>query len=110
MATQPARQPPPVRAPRPRPRARGRPGADRGAAPEPARDHATRLERRRRTRRLQQLRRDLLVDLVAALALTIFVLIVTAGLGVVALLEIPVAGLVIGSFLVERRRRGRSGS
>jgi hypothetical protein len=71
----------------------------------PARAPAARPERRRRRRRLQQLRRDLLVDLVAALALTIFVLIVTAGLGVVALLEIPTAGLVIASFVIERRRR-----
>jgi hypothetical protein len=77
---------------------------DRGAR-APAGDHAARLERRRRRRHLQRLRRDLVADLAAALGLTVAVLVGTAGLGVVALLEIPVAGLVLASFVVERRRR-----
>jgi hypothetical protein len=94
MAAQPAPHRAPPARPRSRPQARAHPHA-----------HATRLEQRRRRRHLQRLRRDALVDVIAALVLTIFVLIATAGLGVVALLEIPVAGLVIASFVIERRRR-----
>jgi hypothetical protein len=45
------------------------------------------------------------VDGAAALALMIALLIVTAGLGVIALLEVPAAGVVITSFVLERRRR-----
>jgi uncharacterized protein YjiS (DUF1127 family) len=95
MSAQPARHPPPARAaraarPRQRPAAAGRPA---------------RIEQRRRRRHLQQLRRDALVDFIAAFALMIVVLIATAGLGVVALLEIPVALAVIASVVAERRRR-----
>jgi hypothetical protein len=53
------------------------------------------------------LRRDALTDFAVALGLMIVILIVTAGLGVVALLEIPAAALVIASYVAERRRRGR---
>jgi hypothetical protein len=58
-------------------------------------------------RHLRTLRRDLLIDFVAAFVLMVMVLIATAGLGVVLLLEIPLGGLVIGSFVYERRRRRR---
>jgi hypothetical protein len=59
-------------------------------------------------RQLRALRRDVLVDFVAAFVLMVMVLIATAGLGVVLLLEIPLAALVVGSFVFEwRRRRGR---
>jgi hypothetical protein len=66
-------------------------------------------ERRRRERHLRLLRRDLLIDSVAALVVMAVLLIETAGLGVIALLEIPVGAAVIGSFLAERwwRRRSR---
>jgi hypothetical protein len=93
-----------MRAARPRAGSDGTP-RPRPWAAAPAQEHAARLERRRRRRHLQRLRRDLVLDLAAALGLTIAVLIGTAGLGVVALLEIPVAGLVLASFVVERRRR-----
>jgi hypothetical protein len=69
---------------------------------------ARRIERRRRERHLRRLRRDLLEDVGIAIVLMSFTLIVTAGLGVVALLEIPVAAAVIASYVVERGiRRGR---
>jgi hypothetical protein len=68
---------------------------------------AARLERLRRERHLRRLRRDLLMDFALGSLLTILIISVTAGLGVVALLEIPVAGAVIGSFAVERAARRR---
>ncbi len=93
-----AAQPAPHRAPR----------APRRAAP--ALDaRAARIERRRRRRHLQQLRRDLLFDGLAALALMIAIIVVSAGLGVVALLELPAAAIAIGSFVLERRRRRHRG-
>ncbi len=64
-------------------------------------------ERARRQRHLRRLRRDLLVDVTSALVLMIVVLSLTAGLGVVLLLEVPVAGLLTLSFVLERRRRSR---
>jgi hypothetical protein len=42
-----------------------------------------------------------------AVVLMIVAVTVTAGLGVIALLEIPVGAAVIASFLVERRIRSR---
>jgi hypothetical protein len=97
MAAQPAPRPE-----RPLPR---RAPTERGPAERPpAERSAARLELRRRRRHLQQLRRDLLVDVLAAIALMIFVLVVTAGLGVVALLELPVGAVVVGSYVVGRRR------
>jgi hypothetical protein len=65
------------------------------------------MERIRRERHLRRLRRDLLVDVGCALVLTIVTLIITAGLGVVALLEVPVAGAIIASFFLERAARKR---
>jgi ABC-type bacteriocin/lantibiotic exporter with double-glycine peptidase domain len=50
-------------------------------------------------------RRDLLVDCLLALLLTIAMLVITAGLAVVALLEIPVAAATIASYVIERRQR-----
>jgi Sec-independent protein secretion pathway component TatC len=52
-------------------------------------------------------RRDLLEDFGAALVLMIFAIILTPGLGMLALLEIPVALVVIGSVIAERRMRKR---
>jgi hypothetical protein len=66
-------------------------------------------DRRRRERHRQRLRRDLLEDFGLALMLTVAALIVTAGLGVIALLEVPVIGAVIASFGLERRLRARRG-
>jgi Na+-translocating ferredoxin:NAD+ oxidoreductase RnfD subunit len=74
-------------------------------------DRATRTERRRREQHLRRRRRDLLEDVAIAILLTIVALIWTAGLGVIALIAVPIAGALIGSFLVERalRKRRRQG-
>jgi hypothetical protein len=77
------------------------------AARASARTQAPSGERARRLRHLRALRRDLLIDFVAAFVLMVMVLIATAGLGVVLLLEIPLGALVIGSFVFEWRRRRR---
>lgn len=69
------------------------------------RTRAASPERTRRLRHLRALRRDLLIDVAAAFALMLFVVIATAGLGVVLLLEIPVGALVVTSFVIERRHR-----
>jgi hypothetical protein len=68
---------------------------------------AAATERRARERHLRRRRRDLLEDAAVALVVTIFALIVSAGLGVIALLEVPVGAIVLASLLIERRRRGR---
>jgi hypothetical protein len=52
-------------------------------------------------------RRDLLEDCVAGLVLMIFAIVLTPGLGMLALLEIPVGLAVIGSVVAERRIRKR---
>jgi Sec-independent protein secretion pathway component TatC len=66
-----------------------------------------RIERRRRLVHLRRRRRDLLEDSVAAIVLMIFALIITPGLGVLALIEVPVALALIGSIFAERRFRRR---
>ena len=66
--------------------------------------HAARRERRRREQHFRRRRRDLLEDFGVAIIVTIVALILTAGLGVLALIEIPVGAAVIASFLIERRR------
>lgn len=69
--------------------------------------HARRIERRRRELHLRRLRRDLLEDVALAILLMIVTLLMTAGLGVIALLEIPTGAVVLGSFMLERRYRSR---
>jgi hypothetical protein len=104
MSAQPARRTPSTRPAR----AGSAPGQ---ARPQPAprsADRAVRLERRRRELHLRRRRRDLLEDFGMALALMILALVLTAGLGVIALLEVPIGGGVIGSYIVERRKRRRS--
>ncbi|MDQ6607083.1 MAG: hypothetical protein M3Z06_11125 [Actinomycetota bacterium] len=82
--------------------------ADTSAPPRRARRApADQVERRRRERHRRRLRRDLLEDFGLALLLTLTALILTAGLGVIALLEVPLLGLVIASFGLERRLRVR---
>jgi Flp pilus assembly protein TadB len=73
-----------------------------------ARTRAT--ERRRRERHYRWRRRDLLQDSGLALAITIVLIAETAGLGVLALLIVALAGGLIGSTVAGRvrRRRGRS--
>ena len=77
------------------------------APPREERRSSARMEQRRRRRHLQQLRRDFAADVIAAFVLTIFLLVMTAGLGVVALLELLAATGLIASVVIERRRRRR---
>ncbi|HWF51500.1 MAG TPA: hypothetical protein VG294_12745 [Solirubrobacteraceae bacterium] len=70
-------------------------------------ERAARLERRRRVMHFRRRRRDLLEDCVAGLVLMIFAIVLTPGLGMLALLEIPVGLAVIGSVVAERRIRKR---
>jgi hypothetical protein len=71
---------------------------------------ARRAERRRRERHFRRRRRDLLEDAIVALLAALILISVTAGLGVLALLEMPLAMLLITSSLIERRSRGRRGA
>lgn len=61
-------------------------------------------ERRRRERHFRRRRRDLVEDAAIACALSIVLISVTAGLGVLALVELPVAALVAASLIAERMR------
>jgi hypothetical protein len=70
-------------------------------------DRAVRIERRRRLTHLRRRRRDLLEDVVGAIVLMILALIVTPGLGVLALIEVPLALGLIATVLAERRWRKR---
>jgi len=76
------------------------------AAPGRPRE-AMRAERRRRQRHFRLRRRDLVLDTAMALGLTLILISMTAGLGVLALLELPIAGVLIGSLIVERVWRMR---
>jgi hypothetical protein len=66
-------------------------------------------ERRRRERHYRLRRRDLLEDVGAALIMTILLLMLTAGLGVLALLDGVLLGLLVASGVVKRRRGRRVG-
>lgn len=66
-----------------------------------------RIERRRRVMHLRRRRRDLLEDSVAAIVLMSLALILTPGLGMLAIVEVPVALLLIATVLAERRVRKR---
>jgi hypothetical protein len=70
-------------------------------------ERAIRLERRRRVLHFRRRRRDLLEDFGAALALMIFAIIITPGLGMLALLAVPVALVLVGTVIAERRIRKR---
>jgi len=62
-------------------------------------------ERRRRERHYRLRRRDLLEDVGAGLLVTVLLLMLTAGLGVLALLDLALLALLVASGVVERRRR-----
>jgi hypothetical protein len=64
-------------------------------------------ERRRRAAHFRRRRRDLLMDAGFGLALAIFVIVRTTGLGAVALLLVPTVMVLLASVVVERRRRRR---
>jgi Flp pilus assembly protein TadB len=65
------------------------------------------LERRKRERHLRRRRRDLLEDFALALLLMTVVLMFTAGLGVIALLDIVLIAVLTGSYLLRRWMRSR---
>jgi hypothetical protein len=88
------------------------PGARRAGqrrAPQPAARRVTpaTIERRRCERHLRRRRRDLLEDLAGAVLLMALALVFTAGLGVIALLDIVVVGVLVGSVVVGRWLRAR---
>jgi hypothetical protein len=87
--------------------ARVRPAPHRPAPSRPPGVLAT--ERRRRERHYQLRRRDLLEDLGAGMLVTVLLLTLTAGLGVLALLDLALLGLLAASGVVGRRRRGGAG-
>ena len=66
-------------------------------------------ERRRRERHYRLRRRDLLQDVGAGLLVTVLLLMLTAGLGVLALLDLALLLLLVASGVVERRRRRHAG-
>jgi hypothetical protein len=86
-----------------RPRSRAQPGR---RASSPANSPARR-EARRRLQHIRRRRRDLLEDTALGLVLAIVVLIVTAGLGVIALISVPAGLALIGSLFAEREIRKR---
>jgi hypothetical protein len=80
------------------------------AAPSPRRPASATAERRRRARHYRLRRRDLVGDLAAGLVVAILLVAVTAGLGVLALLDLAlVGGLVVSGIIGRRRRRGTGG-
>jgi hypothetical protein len=87
--------------------ARVRPAPHRPAPSRPAAVLAT--ERRRRERHYRLRRRDLLEDVGAGLLVTVLLLMLTAGLGVLALLDLVLLGLLVADRVLERRRRRRAG-
>jgi Flp pilus assembly protein TadB len=66
-----------------------------------------RVERRRRERHFARRRRDLLEDVGVAFVLTLILITATAGLGVIALLELPLSAALVASVLIPRVRRRR---
>jgi hypothetical protein len=55
-------------------------------------------------------RRDLVLDIAMAFVVTVILISMTAGLGVLLLLELPIAGVLAASLIVERVRRRRRNS
>jgi hypothetical protein len=117
MSAAPARRTDP-QPPRRRPRPSG-PAPARDASRNRQSPRAVSAQRRRRQRHFARRRRDLIQDASAALVIAVFLISVTAGLGVLALLEIPLVGALIASLIAERviarrraappsRRAGRS--
>jgi hypothetical protein len=99
ISAQPAHRPTTLRRPRPK--------ADRASARPLTVDRAAMLERRRRISHFRLRRRDLLGDVALATVLMVLTLIITPGLGVLAIIEIPVAFALISTMLGEQRLRKR---
>jgi hypothetical protein len=99
ISAQPAHRPATLRRPRPE--------ADPASARPLTADRAAMLERRRRISHFRRRRRDLLGDTALAILLLVLALILTPGLGVLAMIEIPVALALVGTVVGERRIRKR---
>ncbi len=82
----------------------GRRSAPRTAEHRPS---APQGERRRRAQHFRRRRRDLLVDATLALILTIVLLSLTAGLGILMLVVVPMAAGLIVHRIIQRRRARR---
>jgi hypothetical protein len=79
----------------------------RTARPAPTPGTSAAARRRRRARHYRLRRRDLVEDLGAGLLLAVLLFLATAGLGVLALLEIPLVGILVAAGVLDRRRRSR---
>ena len=75
----------------------------------PRRSASPSVERRRRARHYRLRRRDLVEDLGAGLLGAILLLVLTAGLGMLALLDLALVGGLVVSGVIARRRRRRNG-
>src|SRR5436190_14776377 len=71
-------------------------------------DRSAREVRRQRQRHLRRRRRDLLEDVCLAIVLTIGLIVATAGLGVVVIIDFSIAAAMIASVVLERRMRNRA--
>lgn len=93
--------------------ARARPAAEPSGpsrpsrASRPSRRPRATADRRRRERHYRLRRRDLVQDLGAGLLVAVLLFMLTAGLGVLALIDFALIGLLIGSGVIGRRRRRR---
>ena len=88
---------------------------DPGVGPHHRRSERRRVspERRRRQRHFARRRRDLIEDTGVALAVSLVLVVFTAGLGVLALLMMALVAAIAGSVIAQRvitSRRARSGS
>jgi hypothetical protein len=95
--------------PHPTRRAEPRAAQWEGATPLTPINRSARTERHRRAQHFRRRRRDLLEDLAMAVVLAAIVIIATAGLGVVAIIDIGVAVGLVGTLLAEREFRKRRG-
>lgn len=93
--------------------ARARPAAEPSSPLRPSRASRrpkTTADRRRRARHYRLRRRDLIQDLGAGLLGAVLLFMLTAGLGVLALIDFALVGLLIASRMIGRRhqRAGQS--
>jgi Flp pilus assembly protein TadB len=80
------------------------------ADPPPRRQERVSAERRRRARHYAARRRDLTIDVALGLFVAVVLLSLTAGLGVLALVLVPLAIVLVVTGVLDRRRaRGGSG-
>ncbi len=84
---------------------RARPAAEPSSPSRPSRRPRATADRRRRERHYRLRRRDLVQDLGIALLVAVLLFMLTAGLGVLALIDLALVGLLIASGVIGRRRR-----